>query len=106
MQNKMSMLLGASEIGTARILPILSRKQQSHHSIGFVGPHIQVKILDRATKGILGPNAPGEMLIKTPNVMMGYYKNIEASKEAIDPEGINLFNSTDESITKYKNLKK
>jgi long-chain acyl-CoA synthetase len=45
-------------------------------TVGLVGPKIEQKLAD-----------DGEMLYRGPNIMMGYYKNPEATAEAIDADG-------------------
>ncbi|XP_014225792.1 4-coumarate--CoA ligase 1-like [Trichogramma pretiosum] len=76
---------GMTEIGG--IASIQSQSCQSIESVGFVAPNMQIKIIDIDTAEILGPNQQGELCIKTPTVMIGYYKNAAATKEAIDEQG-------------------
>ncbi|XP_065218986.1 luciferin 4-monooxygenase-like [Planococcus citri] len=57
------------------------------NSIGFPASCMQLKIVDPETRRALGPNEPGELCIKSPFIMLGYYKNQKATKEAFDNEG-------------------
>ncbi|XP_036139949.1 luciferin 4-monooxygenase [Monomorium pharaonis] len=56
-------------------------------SVGFPAPNIQIKITDTKTESVLGVNEVGEIRIKLPTVMNGYYKNPEATKKAFDSDG-------------------
>ena len=46
-------------------------------SVGYPLPGIEIKVADPDENGI------GELIVKTPTIMKGYYKNEEATKEAI-----------------------
>jgi fatty-acyl-CoA synthase len=56
-------------------------------TVGRVLPEMEVKIVDPATREVLGPNAHGELCVRGYNVMKGYYNNPEATAAAIDAEG-------------------
>ena len=48
-----------------------------HDSVGLPIPNVEYKIANPNSEGV------GEIIVKGPNVMLGYYKNEEATKEAI-----------------------
>jgi fatty-acyl-CoA synthase len=56
-------------------------------TVGRVLPEMEVRIVDPATGEILGPNQPGELIVRGYNVMKGYYNNPEATRAAINGEG-------------------
>jgi len=56
-------------------------------TVGVVLPEMEVRIVDPATRQALGPNRPGELIVRGYNVMKGYYNNPEATRAAIDNEG-------------------
>jgi fatty-acyl-CoA synthase len=56
-------------------------------TVGAVLPEMEVRIVDPATRETLGPNRPGELIVRGYNVMKGYYNNPEATGAAIDDEG-------------------
>jgi len=53
-------------------------------SVGMVHPHIEVKIIDPATGEIVPRGTPGELCTRGYSVMLGYWNNEEATRQAID----------------------
>ncbi|XP_036139946.1 luciferin 4-monooxygenase-like [Monomorium pharaonis] len=56
-------------------------------SVGFPAHNVQIKITDTKTESVLEVNKIGEIRIKAPFVMIGYYKNPEATKKTFDSDG-------------------
>ncbi len=56
-------------------------------TVGRPIPGIEVKIVDPATGETLGDNQQGELCVRGHVVMIGYYKNPEATARAIDADG-------------------
>ncbi|XP_029841410.2 4-coumarate--CoA ligase 1-like [Ixodes scapularis] len=57
------------------------------YGIGFPSPMVQVKVVDVKSGKVLGPNEEGELLVKTPCSMKGYYGRPEATSQKITPDG-------------------
>lgn len=75
---------GLTETSPLVCVNIFRGKDESKHKIGSIGraiSHVEVKIDDPDEEGI------GELLVRGPNVMLEYYGNEEATKEAIEPDG-------------------
>lgn len=70
--------------GITECAPIISANRSRNVVRGSVG-----NVLDMDEVKILEPNedGEGEICVKGPNVMLGYYKNEEATREAIDSDG-------------------
>jgi fatty-acyl-CoA synthase len=56
-------------------------------TVGKPLPHCEVKLVDAVTGETLGPNQTGEICCKGYNVMKGYYKMPEKTREVIDEDG-------------------
>ena len=72
--------------GLTETSPVISFNSPDEHRIGTVGkvlPNLQVKI--QQEEGYRA--GEGEILVKGPSVMAGYYKNPQATLEAIDHDG-------------------
>jgi fatty-acyl-CoA synthase len=56
-------------------------------SVGRVGPHVEVKVVDPET-GLVQPHGePGELCTRGYSVMLGYWREEEKTREAIDVAG-------------------
>jgi fatty-acyl-CoA synthase len=53
-------------------------------TVGSAHPHIEIKVVDPETGGIVPRGAPGEFCTRGYSVMLGYWNNEAATKEAID----------------------
>lgn len=80
-------LWGMTEIsGLGTTHPLYGENR--HGSIGVPLPYCSVRIVDAEDPAkVLGPNEPGEMMIKGPILMTGYYGNEQATRETIGPDG-------------------
>ncbi len=70
--------------GLTECAPILALNRDvdfNDRAAGLPLPGVEIKIIDKDEDGI------GEIIGRGPNVMLGYYKNPEATAEAIDEEG-------------------
>lgn len=58
-------------------------------SVGFPSPDTEAKIIqinDPEMRGI-GPNQPGELLVRGPQVMLGYHNNEKSTQETLTIDG-------------------
>ena len=70
--------------GLTESSPVIAVEDDKYKKIGSIGkalPTLDVKIDEPNEEGI------GELLVKGPTIMLGYYENEEATKETIDKEG-------------------
>lgn len=71
--------------GATECAPLITFSDYSDFILGSCGTpvsHMQVKIKSQDPE-----NIPGEIITKGMNVMLGYYKNIEATNEVLDSDG-------------------
>lgn len=76
--------------GLTETAPVLSARRPWRNLRGAAGqpiPLTQVKIVDPETGQTLPQGAKGLVMARGPQIMAGYYKNPEATRKAIDPDG-------------------
>ncbi len=56
-------------------------------SVGRALPEVEEKIVSIEDGRLLGPGEDGEVRIKGPNIMKGYYRDAQATRQAFDEEG-------------------
>ena len=75
--------------GMTEASPTVAYNHQYRHVIGSVGtavPGVEIQIRDE-NGNILQSNSAGEVCVRGPNIMKGYYNNVEATREAFWPGG-------------------
>jgi len=53
-------------------------------TVGLIGPHLEIKVIDPATGKIVPVGQPGELCTRGYSVMLGYWNNPEATAGSID----------------------
>jgi fatty-acyl-CoA synthase len=53
-------------------------------TVGCVHPHVEVKVVDPTTGRVVPRNAPGELCTRGYSVMLGYWNDPHATRQAID----------------------
>lgn len=71
------MVQGYGLTETSPVIAAENDKYAKYGSVGIPMKHAEVKIVDKDEKGI------GEITVKGPNVMLGYYENEEATNEVL-----------------------
>jgi fatty-acyl-CoA synthase len=89
--------LGCREItigyGQTEASPIITQTRTDDplelrvETVGRPIPGVEVRVVDPVTGETLGDNRQGELCARGHVVMLGYYKNPEATRAAIDPDG-------------------
>ena len=75
--------------GMTEAAPTVAYNHYYRHVIGSVGtevPGVEIQIRDESGN-VLAPNQAGEVCVRGPNIMKGYYNNIEGTREAFWPGG-------------------
>lgn len=62
-------------------------ESRRYGTAGLLSPNMEAKIVEPESGKALAVNQTGELLLKGPSVMKGYFGNIEATTSAFDSEG-------------------
>ncbi len=76
-----NLLQGYGLTETSPVIAVETPKLYRQGSIGKCLPSVEVGLIDKNADGM------GELIVKGPNIMLGYFEDDEATKEAIDSEG-------------------
>ena len=78
---------GQTETSPLSIRSPATQRGEQAGAAGVVVPNTQVRVVDMESGTLLGPNQPGEIQVRGPQVMREYLGQPEATADTIDPEG-------------------
>ncbi|MBX6395536.1 MAG: AMP-binding protein, partial [Alicyclobacillaceae bacterium] len=77
---------GMTEASPALTASNFEQESWVYSTVGRALPGVELRVVDETGK-VLGPGEIGELVCKSPGLMLGYYRNPEATRQAIDEEG-------------------
>ncbi|MEA5455806.1 AMP-binding protein [Sinomonas sp. JGH33] len=84
---------GMTELSpVSHLIPLADADRVSLDSVGFTVPNTECRLLDPGTEDEVevpaeGASAPGQLLVRGPQVMLGYLNRPDATAATIDPDG-------------------
>ncbi|KAJ6512071.1 amp dependent CoA ligase [Mycena vitilis] len=84
-QAKVGQAYGLTETAAILAMTPISRPCVSG-SVGMLLPGVRARVV-KSDGTLAGYNEPGELVVKSPSLALGYYKNREASEEAFTADG-------------------
>ncbi|XP_018319915.1 probable 4-coumarate--CoA ligase 1 [Agrilus planipennis] len=78
---------GMTESSPVSLLIPVDAPKSKIGTAGLLYPGTEAKVINVETEETLGPNNPGELLIRGPQVMSGYLNNEKATAETVDEDG-------------------
>ena len=78
---------GLTEVSPLSHASLANPGQQTPGSVGYCLPNTECKMVDHISGDELGANQQGEICVRGPQVMKGYWGNATATAEMIDSQG-------------------
>jgi fatty-acyl-CoA synthase len=86
--NDVQVAYGLTETGpTVTITRFDDSADMRESTVGRPLPGVEIKVLDVQSGALHGPEAVGELVVKGPNVMTGYYRMPSETARSFTPEG-------------------
>src|SRR5207248_2969863 len=78
--------LACTSHGSTMVIPAeaFDPLEKQTGTVGKVYPHVEIKVVEPETGRIVPRGEPGEFCTRGYSVMLGYWNNVEATREAID----------------------